>query len=150
MLGRLNLKAAVVSGVIAGAVYAVTAEIDNRISDVNLDDLKVLGWPLVSDKRQAKAIGVIPHLAFSIGLAGVYGVVRKRLPGPGWIAGPLFALTEGTVLYPLALLENRHEGIRSGAIDRYLTLNAYLQSLPRHLTYGLTMGVLYDRIARRP
>jgi hypothetical protein len=149
MLGRRNLRAAVVSGTIAGAVYVATAEIDNRITDVNLDDLKVLGWPLVEDKRHAKVIGVIPHLTFSIGLAGVYGLVRKKLPGPGWIAGPIFALTEGTVLYPLALLENRHEGIRSGAIDRYLTLYAYLQSLPRHVTYGLVMGVLYDRISRR-
>jgi hypothetical protein len=146
---RPNVKATIGSGLIAGAVYVVTAEIDNRITDINQDDLKMLGWLLVEDKQLAKLAGLVPHMTFSIALAGVYGVLRDSLPRRSWIAGPLLALTEGTVLYPLALLENRHEGVRVGAIDRYLTLTAYLQSLPRHLTYGLTMGVLYDRMARR-
>ncbi len=145
----MHLRAAIVSGLVAGAVYVATAEADNRITDVNLDDLKMLGWPLVDDKSRAKVVGLGPHLAFSVGLACVFGVVRGILPKRGWVAGAAFALTEGTVLYPVALLENRHPGIRSGAIDRYLTLNAYLQSLPRHLTYGITMGALYDRIAGR-
>jgi hypothetical protein len=147
--GGLNLKAAIVAGLAGGAVYVVTAEIDNRITDVNLDDLKLLGWPMVEDKSHAKVAGLIPHFLFSIGLAQVYGILRGRLPRQGWIAGPALAIVENTVLYPVSALENHHDGIRTGQIDRYQTLNAYLQSIPRHITYGLTMGVIYDRITRK-
>ena len=146
----VDLRAATVAGLVAGTVYALTAEVDNRISGRNLDDLKVLGRPVVSDPKWAKLAGLPIHLFNSVALAVLFAAVRKRLPGAPAVQGMAFATIENTVLYPLAALENYHPGIRDGQIDRYFTLPAYLLSIPRHLTYGVTLGVLYDRLRHRP
>ena len=146
-MGKLNFRAAAFSGIMGGAVYLATAEIDNRMTGINEDDLALLGWPLVRDKRYVRLAGVPVHFVNSIAIAAVYGLVRNVIPGPKPLRGLAFALTEATLLFPLAALEHHHPGIRSGAIDRYFTLNSYLLSLPRHATYGLTMGLLYDRLA---
>ena len=146
---RPNLKAASIAGFVAGLAYAGTAEIDNRITGMNVDDLKLLGRPFVSGPKYAKLAGIPVHLANSVSLAWLYPRVRHFLPGNAVTSGILFATVENTVLYPIAALENLHPGIRNGEIDRYFTLKAYLQSVPRHIAYGATLGLLYDRLARR-
>lgn len=144
----LDLRAAAVAGLAGGVAYAVTAEIDNRISGRNLDDLKLLGRPFVRDSARAKLAGVPVHLANSTALAAVYARMGRRLPGgPVW-RGVLFAVIENTLLYPVAALENRHPGVRDGQVDRYFSVSAYLLSLPRHVVYGGTLGLLYDRLGR--
>jgi hypothetical protein len=144
-----NLKAALMAGSLAGLAYAVTAEIDNRISGQNLDDLKLLGRPLVKNPNKAKVAGIPVHMVNSVVLAGLFPVFRKVLPGPAIVQGVTYAVVENTVLYPVAAFENLHPGVRAGEIDRYFTLKAYLLSIPRHVAYGLTLGLLYDRFAKR-
>ncbi len=146
---KVNLKAASLAGLAAGLAYAVTAEIDNRISGKNLDDLKLLGRPMVRGPKYAKLAGVPVHMINSVSLAMVFPYARRVIPGPAVVQGITFALVENTVLYPVAAFENRHPGVRNGEIDRYFNLNAYLLSIPRHVAYGATLGLLYDRIARR-
>ena len=125
-------------------------EIDNRIAKVHADDLKLLGRPLVKDPAKAKLAGVPVHAANSIALAVAYAALgHDRLPGPPWLRGVVFTNIENTLLYPLAIFENRHPGIRDGQIDRYLSFRAYLQSVPRHVTYGAVVGALYDTLRKR-
>jgi len=121
---------------------------DNRITGINQDDLKLLGRPFVSDPKFAKVAGLVPHFVNSVALAWIYGATNAHLPGTAGVRGTTFALIEGTVLYPVALFEDLHPGIRDGQVDRYWSLAAYLQSIPRHVAYGLTLGPLYDRLSR--
>ena len=144
----VNLKAASLAGLFAGVAYAATAEIDNRISRQNLDDLKLLGRLVVRNPTHAKLAGIPIHLINSISLATLYSLVRRFIPGNGAMQGMFFATVENTLLYPVASLEGRHPGIRRGEIDRYFTLKAYLLSIPRHLVFGATLGLLYDRFDR--
>ena len=145
---QLNLKAACLAGLASGTAYAITAEIDNRLSGQNLDDLKLLGRPLVKSAKYAKLAGVPVHLLNSIVIASIFPMVRRVLPGSGVVQGMAFATIENTVLYPVAAFEHMHPGIQRGEIDRYFTLKAYLLSIPRHLAFGATLGFLYDRLNR--
>ena len=147
---RVDVGAAVIAGFAAGAAYVATMEVDNRLTGINEDDLKLLGRPLAADPGKAKIAGVPVHFGNSVALALLYAAVaHDRLPGPPWLRGALFATLEDTVLYPLAMLERFHPGVRDGQIDRYWTLPAYLLSIPRHITYGAVLGSVYDRL-RRP
>ncbi len=150
ILKGVDVRSAAIAGLAAGAVYIVTQEIDNRLTGQNNDDLKLLGRLLVKGPEHAKLAGVLPHVVNSANLGIAYAALaHDRLPGPPWFRGALFATVENTVLYPIALLEDKHPGIRNGEIDRYLTLKAYLQSIPRHLTYGAVGGTLYERLRHR-
>lgn len=147
LLDRVDIRAAAIAGLAAGAVYIGTQEIDNRLTGQNNDDLKLLGRLLVNGPEHAKLAGIPPHVLNSAGLGIAYAAIaHDRLPGPAWLRGVLFATVENTLLYPLALLEDKHPGIRRGEIDRYLTLKAYLQSVPRHITFGAVVGPLYQRL----
>jgi hypothetical protein len=147
---RVDLKAAVISGLAAGAVYVATMEIDNRITKVQADDLKFLGRPFVKNPDKAKLAGIPVHINNSIGLAVAYAALgHDRIPGPPWLRGVIFASVENTVLYPLTILENLHPGIREGQIDRYWSFRAYLQSVPRHVTYGAVVGTVYAALRKR-
>ena len=146
---KIDVRAATSAGLIAGVVYALTAEVDNRISGKNLDDLKLLGRPAVRNAKWAKLAGVPVHLFNSVVLAIAFALVRRRLPGGPAAQGIAFATIENTLLYPIAALEELHPGVRDGQVDRYFTLPAYLLSIPRHISYGATLGVLYERWRRR-
>jgi hypothetical protein len=149
-MNSAEARAATIAGLLAGIGYVAASEIDIRLTGQNLDDLKLLGRPLVSNPAHAKAVGFPIHLVNSVAVAAVYALAgRKRLRGPEWLRGMTFAAIENTVLYPVAAFENRHPGVRAGEIDRYFTFKAYLQSIPRHLVYGAILGALYPRLARR-
>ena len=144
---RIDGKAAAIAGLAAGATYVATMEIDNRLAGINEDDLKLLGRPIAADPAMAKIAGIPVHFGNSVALALLYAAVaHDRLPGPPWLRGALFATIEDTVLYPLAMLEQFHPGVRDGQVDRYWTLPAYLLSIPRHVTYGAVLGSLYERL----
>jgi hypothetical protein len=146
----VDQKAAIIAGLAAGAAYVATMEADNRLNDVNLDDLQLLGRPLAPDARAARWVGVPIHAFNSVALALVYArVAHDRWPGPRWLRGALFATVENTVLYPLTAFEQRHPGIRLGEIDRYFSLRAYVLSTPRHLAYGAVLGAVYEALRKR-
>lgn len=146
LIKKVDFRAAAAAGLAAGTIYIATQEVDNRITGQNNDDLKLLGRLVVDNPDLSKVVGLGPHYVNSVILASLYAAVgHDHLPGPPWFRGALFAVVENSVLYPLALLEDYHPGIRRGEIDRYLTLKAFLQSIPRHITFGAVLGEVYER-----
>lgn len=144
---KLRTKDAAIAGAVAGIAYAAVMEAGMRLFDDKLDDLALLGWPFVSNKHWAPLAGMPPHLLNSIALAELYGATAARwLPGPPWLRGLAFVSLETVVLYPTALLENHHPGIREGKIDRFWSWGAFWKNVPRHVVYGLVLGVVYDRL----
>jgi len=70
-------------------------------------------------------------------------------PGPGWLAGALFALAENLVLWPVILVLDRvHPEIRAGRLERFNQPLPFLQEVWRHVAYGVTLGLLVDRWQR--
>lgn len=140
-------KAALISGLAAGAAFAIVLEADLRLSGNNVDDLLILGRPFTTDRERARRIGGVIHAVNSVALAGVYGKVRRWLPGLPWMRGLIFANVENALLYPVTLLEDLHPAVREGQVDRYFTWPSFWQSVPRHVAYGVVLGMLYERLA---
>ena len=145
----VDLRAAALAGLVAGAAFVAVLEADLRLTGNNVDDLTFLGRPLVRDRTRARQVGIAIHTANSIALASLYARLERRLPGPPWCRGVIFANVENVVLYPLTALEHFHPAIRDGQLDRYWTWPAFLQSIPRHGAYGAVLGPLYERLRRR-
>jgi hypothetical protein len=140
--------AVVVSGLAAGAAFLAVLEADLRLTGRNVDDLIVLGRPVVKDPRNARTAGVVIHAVNSLALACLYAATEPRLPGPPWLKGIVFANVENLILYPMTVFEDRHPAIRDGQVDRYFNWPAFWQSVPRHVAYGAVVGSLYDRLQR--
>jgi len=143
----IDPKAVAVSGIAAGAAFATVLEADLRYTGRNVDDLIVLGRPFVDNPKHARAVGVGIHTLNSLALAGLYAVLERRIPGPPWLKGVLFANVENLILYPVTVFEDVHPAIRDGQVDRYFNWPAFWQSVPRHIAYGAVLGILYDRLS---
>jgi hypothetical protein len=142
IMGNSNAKATLISGLAAGAAFALVLEADLRLTGNNVDDMLVLGRPFVADRTKARRVGIAIHFVNSVGLAALYGEARQWFPGPPWLKGVLFANVENALLYPITILEELHPGIRDGEIDRYFTWPSFWQSIPRHVAYGAVLGIL--------
>lgn len=145
----VDVRAAALAGLAAGAAYLVEMVVDLRLSGRNVDDLHFLGGALGAEPRVARRLGFAIHVVNSIALAVGYArLAEPRLGGPGWRRGVVFASAENVVLYPLTALEGMHPAIRAGRLDRYFTWPAFLLSVPRHIAYGAVLGGLYERLRR--
>jgi hypothetical protein len=134
------------AGLVAGAAYAAVLEADLRLTGRNVDDFVILGRPFVKRPEDARALGVPIHAANAIALAALYATVERRLPGPPWAKGIIFANVENVLLYPITVFEELHPAVRDGQVDRYFTWPAFWQSIPRHIAYGAVLGILYERL----
>jgi hypothetical protein len=145
----LDAKAVAISGLAAGAAFVAVLEADIRLTGRNVDDLWVLGRPFTEEPTKARAIGGAIHAVNSLAMAGLYAVLEPRLPGRPWLKGVIFANVENVLLYPITRFEDIHPAVRTGEVDRYFTWPAFWQSVPRHVAFGVVLGVLYDRIRIR-
>lgn len=141
--------AAALAGLAAGCAFLVVLEADLRLTGRNVDDLIVLGRPLVKDPASARRAGVAVHLANSVALAQLYRLAEPHLPGAPWLQGVIFANVENLILYPMTYFEDLHPAVRDGQVDRYFTWPAFWQSVPRHIAYGAVLGAAYARLRRR-
>jgi hypothetical protein len=145
-LARVDPVAVAVSGLAAGAAFVAVLEADLRLTGRNVDDLIILGRPLVKNRDDARKAGLAIHAFNSVALAALYAVVQDRIAGPPWLKGVIFANVENMILYPLTALEDFHPAVQDGQVAPYFTWPAFWQSVPRHVAYGAVLGVLYDRL----
>ena len=141
---ELDPKAVAISGVAAGAAFVAVLEADLRLTGRNVDDLMVLGLPFTKEPAKARVVGGGIHVVNSLALASLYAMLERRMPGPAWMKGVIFANVENAILYPVTLFEDIHPAIRTGQVDRYFTWPAFWQSVPRHIAFGAVVGVLYE------
>jgi hypothetical protein len=143
---ELDPKAVAISGLAAGAAFVVALEIDLRLTGRNVDDLLVLGRPFTEEPAKARALGGAIHALNSLALASLYAMLERRIPGPAWLKGVIFANVENVMLYPITRFEDMHPAIRTGMVDRYFTWPTFWQSVPRHIAFGAVLGALYERL----
>jgi len=143
---ELDPKAVAISGLAAGAAFVAVLEADLRLTGRNVDDLMVLGRPFTEDPATARALGGAIHAVNSLALASVYAMLERRIPGPSWLKGVIFANVENVMLYPMTVFEDVHPAIRNGLVDRYFTWPVFWQSVPRHIAFGAVLGFLYDQL----
>lgn len=138
---RLNARAVLVSGLAAGAAFVAVLEADLRLTGRNVDDLVVLGRPLVKNRDDARKAGAAVHAVNSVALAALYTAIEKRLPGPPWVRGVIFANVENMILYPLTASPHGARGFPSGGpgrADRFVL----------HVAGVLAIGAAAHRLRR--
>jgi hypothetical protein len=115
----------------------------NRFSDVRFIEGLLTG--------KAHPPGIMHWLAWAIHLlngvllAEVYAAVLKRfLPGPGWLKGAIFSeafIASAWALSPLA--DKYHPMITGGELPALATWTSFWQNIGRHLVFGLALGLFY-------
>ncbi|HEV2528449.1 MAG TPA: DUF6789 family protein [Thermomicrobiales bacterium] len=149
---QTDLRAAAISGIVSVVAYTATMEMDRRLTGSRIDDLVLLGRPLVPDRPHlARRVGAIVHLANGAAIGIAYAALaHDRLPGPPWLRGATAVMVENSALYPLMRIgRNVHPAMRDGQLDDYWTWPAFVESIPPHVVYGLLVGPLYERLRHR-
>ncbi|WP_448574713.1 DUF6789 family protein [Thermomicrobium sp.] len=132
---------------LAGAVaFLIAMIVDLALLRRRTNDLRLLAGLVPGGARFWPVLGTLMHLANGAALGVLYGRLRRVFPFSGWLAGLLFALAENLALWPIvALLDRVHPEIRAGRLEPFNRPVPFLQEVWRHLAYGLTLGILYDR-----
>lgn len=148
LLRDVDTGAAVRAGVVSVVAYTAVMELDRKITGSRIDDLILLGRPVVPNRPDlARPVGALVHLAngAAIGL-GYAALAHDRLPGPVWLRGVTALMVENLSLYPvMSVAKNHHPAMVDGQLDDYWSWPAFVESLPPHLVYGAMIGPLYER-----
>jgi len=137
------------AGLVGALAFLVAMAVDLALLRRRTNDLLLLAGLLPGGRHCWPLVGLVMHLANGGSLGIIYGRLRQRFPGPGWLAGALFALAENLVLWPVILVLDRvHPEIRAGRLERFNQPLPFLQEVWRHVAYGVTLGLLVDRWQR--
>ncbi len=129
------------AGTLAAVAFLLAMAADLAILHRRTNDLRLLAGLLPGGARAWPIVGTAWHLANGAVLGLLFCRIRHRLPGPGWLAGLLFALGENLVLWPLvALLDRVHPEIRAGRLEPFNRPVPFLQEMWRHVVYGVVLG----------
>lgn len=148
---RVDPRAASLAGLVAVGAYTAVMDLDRQITGSRIDDLILVGRPLVPRRPDlARPVGAVIHAGNGVLLANVYAAIaHSRFPGPPWLRGIAFAMIENCGLYPLAKFSRYHPAVKDGQLDTYWSWPAFVESLPPHVVYGAVVGPLYERWRRR-
>lgn len=143
-LGRVGL-----AGGAAAIAYLIEMALDMRLLRYPQNDLVLQGRLAPVPRRFWLPAGLVLHTGFGLTLALVYALVaRRRLPGPPWLRGVLFANLENALLWPLTpLLDRYHPAVRDGQMPPLNTPVCFAQAVLRHVAYGAVLAVAYEALA---
>jgi hypothetical protein len=145
-----GLGHAILAGLAGAVAFLFAMAVDLAVLRRRTNDLRLLAGLLPGGARFWPLLGTLMHLANGAALGVLYGRLRRVFPFSGWLAGSLFALAENLALWPIvALLDRVHPEIRAGRLEPFNRPVPFLQEVWRHLAYGLTLGILYDRWQRK-
>ncbi|WP_249010156.1 hypothetical protein [Conexibacter sp. DBS9H8] len=133
------------SGVLAAAVWAVQQPVDKRIFGCRFDDVEMLGRA-VTREEDYYGPGLAIHLLNGALFGGAYALVAPSLPGPDTLKGPLAAVAENTLLWPLVTLIDRFHPARERLEPLAGNRRAFTQATWRHVLFGAVLGELERRL----
>lgn len=142
---KVDVPRALFAGVAAGTAYLAAMWTDNKLSRHKFNDIKLVGQIFTTKSPFWQVQGLVGHYGFSGVMALVYASqVYKRLPGPGWLRGPIFLQIENSTLYLLTPLMDRfHAGVKSGQVPPMWKWKSFWGQVVRHLAFGVTLGAVY-------
>jgi hypothetical protein len=137
------------AGAVAAGVWLAQQPLDKPVFGVDYDDSELLGkvftrgssWPVV---------GAAIHLGNGALMGAAYSNLAPRLPLPSWTRGPLVALAEHVVTWPLTIAVDRVHPARDEMPRLAGSARAFAQATWRHLLFGIVMGELERRLNAPP
>jgi hypothetical protein len=134
------------AGAIAAGVWAAQQPLDKRALRSRYDDVELLGKAVTAGSGWLPA-GLAMHLGNGAAFGAAYSRVRPRIPLPGWAAGALVAQAENFGSWPLVRLTDRFHPARDELPRLKGNRRGLVLATWRHLVFGATLGVVYDRMA---
>ncbi|MDX6537651.1 MAG: hypothetical protein QOD37_1992 [Gaiellales bacterium] len=149
VVDRAKTVRGAVAGAVAAGVWAAQQPLDKPVFGVDYDDTELLGkaitrgpaWPV---------IGMVMHLGNGALVGAGYATIAPRLPFPSWSRGPIVALAEHVVTWPLTAAVERVHPARDELPRLGGSWRAFAQATWRHLLFGVVMGELERRLNAPP
>jgi hypothetical protein len=149
LVDRAKTVRGAVAGAVAAAVWAAQQPLDKPVFGFDYDDTELLGkaitrgpgWPVV---------GMFMHLGNGAVVGAAYANIAPRLALPSWSRGPLVALVEHAVTWPLTLAVDRIHPARAELPRLAGSRRALAQATWRHLVFGVVLGELERRLNAPP
>jgi hypothetical protein len=135
------------AGAVAALAWAALEPLDRRLLGLDYSDVAMLG-KIVTRSRAWPLAGLALHAAngatFGVALAAARTRTRTRIPA---VAA---ALAEHTLLFPLALLVDRHHPARGEpGLAPMSTARGFALETLRHVVFGAVLGALLRDAADR-
>lgn len=136
------------AGLAATVAYSVAMEGDMSLTGSRFSDVRFIEGLLAGKAHPSRLMHWIAwaiHLLNGVLLGEIYAAVLKRfLPGPGWLKGAIFSevfIVSAWSLTPLA--DKHHPMITGGELPALATWTSFWQNIWRHLVFGLALGLFY-------
>jgi hypothetical protein len=144
-IDRTRTLRGAVSGAVAAAVWALQQPLDKLAFSSRYDDVELLG-KTVTRGEGWYAIGFGMHMGNGALFGALYANLAPAMPIAPVLRGPVAALAEHVVLWPLGGLTDRLHPARKELPQLSGNRPAFLQAAWRHLLFGLVLGELERRI----
>jgi hypothetical protein len=146
--GTRTLRGAV-CGAVGAAVWGLQQPLDKLVFGHPCDDVELLG-KAVTRGDAWHPIGFAMHMGNGAMFGAVYANVAPALPLPAALRGPVAALAEHLLTWPLGTFTDRLHPARNDLPKLVASRRAFAQATWRHLLFGLILGELERRLNAEP
>jgi hypothetical protein len=138
-----------VCGAVAAAAWALQQPLDKLVFGSRYDDVELLGKAVTRGDGWYPA-GLALHLQNGAVFGAAYANLAPLLPLPPQVRGPVVALVQNAVFWPLGALADRVHPARHELPAFGGNRRALAQSIWRHLLFGAVLGELERRLNAEP
>jgi hypothetical protein len=138
-----------IAGGAAALLWALQQPLDKRLFRSSYDDVELLG-KLVTRGRAWRPVGVSLHVGNGAIFGAVFALVKPALPGTPVAKGLCAAMVEHFGLWPLGRVSDRFHPARRELPELTGNRRALAQATWRHALFGVTLGVVEDRLNADP
>jgi hypothetical protein len=148
-IDRTRTLRGAVCGAVAAAVWAVEQPLDKRIFGSGYDDIELLGRAVWRGDGWYPA-GLALHMQNGALFGALYANLAPAIPLPPVLRGPLVAVVENVLLWPLTAVSDRVHPARHQIAKIGGNRRAFAQSIWRHILFGFVLGELERRLNAEP
>jgi hypothetical protein len=148
-LDRTRTLRGAACGAAAAWVWAAQQPLDKRVFDSEYDDVELLGKS-VTQSDGWFPLGLAIHAGNGALFGAVYANLAPAMPIPAPLRGPVAAMAEHLVLWPLGAVSDRFHPARKALPKLRGNRIAFAQAAWRHLLFGLVLGELERRVNVEP
>jgi hypothetical protein len=148
-IDRTRTLRGAVCGAVAAAVWAIEQPLDKMLFRSSYDDIELLGKAVWHGGSWYPA-GLALHMQNGAVFGAVYANLAPVLPLPPVARGPVCALAENFLLWPLTLATDHFHPARRELPRLAGNRRALAQATWRHLMFGFVLGELERRLNTAP
>jgi hypothetical protein len=134
-----------ICGAAAAGVWALQQPFDKQLFASRYDDVEVLGKALTRGEGWYPA-GLVLHLQNGALFGAAYANLAPLMPVTPVLRGPLAALGELVITWPLAALSDRFHPARDELTALFRNRRGFAQAAWRHLVFGVVLGELERQV----